>query len=85
MTQTIQKHLPKQFQSSRLIVSNKYFKIKWDYTVAIGFIYEKIDIETELERKDIDVEQEYMCQFTTSRTTVFGHVNEEDYQEVIYL
>ena len=64
---------------------NKYFKIKWDYTVAIGFIYEKIDIETELERKDIDVEQEYMCQFTTSRTTVFGHVNEEDYQEVIYL
>ena len=51
---------------------NEYYKIKWDYTNAIGFIYEKDEIEKELKRKDIDTEQEYMCQFTTTRTSVFG-------------
>ncbi len=46
---------------------NDYIKCKYDYTCAIGYIYSKEEIETELKRKDIDVNQEYCCEFTRGR------------------
>ena len=61
---------------------NEYHKIKWDYTNAIGFIYTKEEIKKELQRNDIDTEQEYMCQFTTTRSAIFGDsFTEEEFEE----
>jgi hypothetical protein len=50
---------------------NEYHKVKWDYTVAIGFIYGKDEIEKELQSVDANVDQEYRCKFTTSHSTIF--------------
>ena len=61
---------------------NEYHKIKWDYTCAIGYIYSKDEIKKELQRNDIDTEQEYMCQFTTTRSAIFGDsFAEEEFEE----
>lgn len=61
---------------------NEFHKIRWDYTCAIGYIYSKDDIKKELQRNDIDTEQEYMCQFTTTRSAIFGdNFAEENYEE----
>ncbi len=46
---------------------NDYIKIKWDYTVALDWIYSNEDVKKELQRMDIDVEQEYKCKFMSNR------------------
>ncbi len=51
---------------------NEYLKLYFDYKMAINWIYTQEDIDRELQRKEIDVEQEYMCQFTTTRHSYFG-------------
>lgn len=51
---------------------NEYFKISWDYTSAIGWIYTREKIETDLMSSSIDIEQEYRCQFTGTRDSIFG-------------
>jgi hypothetical protein len=53
---------------------NEYFKIKWDYTCALNWIYSQEEMDKELQRKDIDVDQEFLCQFTGSRNSVFGPI-----------
>ena len=61
---------------------NEFHKIQRDYTSAIGWIYTKEEIEKELQRTDIDVDQEYRCQFTSPRNSVFGdRFTEDDYED----
>lgn len=63
---------------------NEYHKIQWDYTVAIGWIYAKEEMQKELGRTDIDVSQEYCCQFTSATDSVFGDkLPEQDYEDDI--
>ena len=52
---------------------NDYTKLEYNYTSAINYIYSKEEIELELNRQDIDVEQEYCCNFTSGRNSVFGN------------
>jgi len=60
---------------------NEYHKKQWDYTCAAGFIYDLDKIQQELQRKDVDVDQEYRCQFTSTRTSIFGSdFTTEDYE-----
>jgi len=56
---------------------NDYKKIQYDYTCAVGWIYSNKDMEEELKRTDIDVDQEYRCQFTSSRSSIFGVIKDE--------
>ena len=56
---------------------NDYKKIQYDYTCAVGWIYSNKDMDEELKRTDIDVDQEYRCQFTSSRSSIFGVIKDE--------
>ena len=46
---------------------NDYIKCKYDYSCAIGYIYSKEEIDAELKRNDINVLQEYCCDFFSLR------------------
>ena len=63
---------------------NEYFKLQWDYTKAIGWIYSEEEIDQEMKRATADVEQEYLCQFTSGAGTIISEEMieqvEEDYQ-----
>ena len=62
---------------------NDYKKIQYDYTCAVGWIYTSKEMQEELKRKDIDVDQEYRCQYTSARTSIFGVITDkatEDYE-----
>ena len=52
-------------------------KLQYDYTCAVGWIYSNKDMEEELKRTDIDVDQEYRCQYTSSRSSIFGVIKDE--------
>ena len=54
------------------INENNYHKIQWDYTVAAGFIYQLEEFEAKFQDNTVDVDQEYRCQFTSPRTSIFG-------------
>ena len=56
---------------------NDYKKIQYDFTNAIGWIYTQKEMDEELKRTDIDVDQEYRCQFTSSRSSIFGVIKDE--------
>jgi len=51
---------------------NEYFKIKHPIYSARGYLYSDEQIQAILSRKDVDVEQEYLNQYTTTRNAVFG-------------
>ena len=38
-------------------------------------------MEEELKRRDIDVDQEYRCQFTSSRSSIFGVISDDSTEE----
>ena len=56
---------------------NDYKKLQYDYTNAIGWIYTQEEMEKELQRTDIDVDQEYRCQFTSARSSIFGVITDK--------
>jgi hypothetical protein len=56
---------------------NDYKKLHYDYTNAIGWIYSEKEMAEELKRTDIDVDQEYRCQFTSARSSIFGVIGDE--------
>jgi len=63
------------------ISENDFKKLQYDYTCAIGWIYSKEDMEQELTRTDLDVDQEYRCQYTSSRSSIFGVISDEATEE----
>jgi len=56
---------------------NDYKKLHYDYTNAVGWIYSQKEMDEELKRTDIDVDQEYRCQFTSARSSIFGVIKDE--------
>ena len=63
------------------ISENDYKKLHYDFNNAIGWIYTKEEMDEELKRTDIDVDQEYRCQFTSARNSIFGVINDESVDE----
>ena len=61
--------------------TSDYRKIQYDYTHAVGWIYSEKEMEEELKRRDIDVDQEYRCQFTSSRSSIFGVISDDSTEE----
>ena len=59
------------------ISENDYRKLHYDFNNAIGWIYTKEEMDEELKRTDIDVDQEYRCQFTSARNSIFGVITDE--------
>ena len=59
------------------ITENDYKKLHYDFNNAIGWIYTKEEMEEELKRTDIDVDQEYRCQFTSARNSIFGVISDD--------
>lgn len=57
---------------------NDYYKIQLPYTEALGWIYSEEEMANELNSTDLDADQEYRCQFTTSKNSVWGMVEAED-------
>jgi len=65
------------------MTENDFKKLQYDYTHAIGWIYSRKEMDEELKRTDIDVDQEYRCQFTSARNSIFGVITDdsvEDYE-----
>ncbi len=56
---------------------NDYKKLQYDFTNAIGWIYTQKEMDEELKRTDIDTDQEYRCQFTSARSSIFGVIKDE--------
>lgn len=54
------------------VTNNDYFKVKLSIYVAEGYLYTKEQIEKILARTDVDVEQEFLNQYTTVRDSIFG-------------
>jgi len=57
---------------------NDYCKLEYDYKMAINCIYSEKEIDEELKRNDIDVDQEYRCKFTSPKSAIFGPVLDEE-------
>ena len=69
------------------ISENDYRKLHYDFNNAIGWIYTKEEMDEELKRTDIDVDQEYRCQFTSARNSIFGVITDgsvDDYEAEEY-
>ena len=49
---------------------------------AVTVIYTKEEAELKLQRIDVDVEQEYLNQYATSRDSIFGKITAEDGGEI---
>ena len=60
---------------------NDYKKLHYDYTNAIGWIYNEKEMEEELKRTDIDVDQEFRCQYTSARSSIFGVITDESLED----
>tara|TARA_R110002020_G_scaffold149756_2_gene326186 strand:- start:3414 stop:4313 length:900 start_codon:yes stop_codon:yes gene_type:complete len=60
---------------------NDFKKLQYDFTNAIGWIYSKEEMDKELTRTDIDVDQEYRCQFTSGRNSIFGVISDESTED----
>ena len=63
------------------ISENDYKKLHYDFNNAIGWIYTREEMEEELKRTDIDVDQEYRCQFTSARNSIFGVITDDSTEE----
>ena len=61
--------------------NNGYYMMKPNIWNAVGVIYTKEEAEEELQRADVDVEQEYLNQYTTGRDSIFGKIESEDEDE----
>ncbi len=57
---------------------NDYHKIKENIWCGVPNIYTKEEAEAELKRTDIDVDQEYLNQYTTGKDSIFGTVLAEE-------
>jgi len=57
---------------------NDYFKIKENIWCGIPNIYTKEAAEAELKRTDIDIDQEYLNQYTTGKDSIFGTVLDDE-------
>jgi len=68
---------PKGFFYHLANEENDYHKLEFDYHHAVGYIYSEEEINEELKRKDIDVDQEYLCKFTVGRDSYFGPITAE--------
>lgn len=55
-----------------------YYMMKPNIWNAVGVIYTKEEAEAELQRTDVDTEQEYLNQYTTGRDSIFGKITTED-------
>ena len=62
--------------------NNGYYMMKPNIWNAVGVIYTKEEAEEELQRADVDVEQEYLNQYTTGRDSIFGKVTAEDEEDI---
>lgn len=62
--------------------SEDYYMMKPSIWNAVGVIYTKEEAEAELQRTDVDVEQEYLNQYTTGRDSIFGKIMAEDEEEM---
>lgn len=58
---------------------NDFIKLTYDIFVTEGYLHSKERIAEILARKDVDVDQEYLCKYTTSLSAVF---TEEMLEEV---
>lgn len=58
--------------------SSDYYMMKPSIWSAVGVIYSKEEAEAELLRTDVDVEQEYLNQYTTGRDSIFGKITDDD-------
>lgn len=72
---------PKGFFYKLSIQENDYFKMQFDYTKALNFIYTEEQMVKELKRIDIDIEQEYMTQFTTPLGSILPRIPEDSISE----
>ena len=63
--------------------SSDYYMMKPSIWSAVGVIYSKEEAEEELKRTDVDVEQEYLNQYTTGRDSIFGKVTAEDEDQTV--
>ena len=57
---------------------NDYFKVEFPIWLTEGGLYSKEKILSMLAKKDVDVDQEYLCQYTTQRDSLFGDDFDED-------
>ncbi len=57
------------------VTENDFIKMKFPIYVAEGHLYSKEQIQVMVARKDVDVEQEYLCQYTASQANIFGSLN----------
>ncbi|MCH9657195.1 terminase family protein [archaeon] len=62
--------------------SSDYYMMHPNIWNAVGIIYTKEEAEEELKRTDVDVEQEYLNQYTTGRDSIFGKIMDEDEEEM---
>lgn len=63
---------------------NDYVKLKFPIWVTKGHLYTEDWIRNILKRTDIDVDQEYLNQYTTSRNSIFGNAFPEgDFAEEV--
>tara|TARA_R110002020_G_scaffold64430_5_gene170989 strand:+ start:5475 stop:6371 length:897 start_codon:yes stop_codon:yes gene_type:complete len=60
---------------------NDYKMVQYDYTNAVGWIYTQEEMNEELKRSDVDVDQEYRCQFTSARSSIFGVITDESTED----
>ena len=59
------------------INDSDYTKLKADIWDAAGYIYTKEEAEKELQRVDMDTDQEYHNKYTTGRDSIWGEVSDE--------
>ena len=58
--------------------NNDYFKVSFPLPLTEGGLYTKEKIAEMLNKKDVDVAQEYLCQYTTVRDAIFMKEFDED-------
>ncbi len=58
-----------------------YHKFTHNIYAGVPSIYTKDEAEIELDRKDIDIQQEYMNAFTVGRNSVWGMIEDEDIED----
>ncbi len=66
------------FHSIEKDSSNDYHLMKPNIWSAVGVIYSKEEAEVELLKIDVDVEKEYLNQYTTDRDSIFEKITTDD-------
>lgn len=55
------------------IGQNDYHKLRYPIQVTKGYLRSQEEIDAILKKQDVDVDQEYLCQYTTGRSSIFGN------------